>query len=67
MGSTQCASFVEPVDGVYSTWNFRLGGLAERAKVTPVCSTLYGDKQLSVIKTNGHPAAHSYWKLERAK
>ena len=33
-----------PVDGVRSTLrNFRLGGLAERAKATPVLRTYYGD------------------------
>ena len=33
-----------PVDGVRSTlWNFRLGGLAERAKATPVLRTYDGD------------------------
>ena len=42
-----------PVDGVRSTLrNFRLGGLAERAKATPVLRTYYGDTKYQLGNIN---------------
>ena len=42
-----------PVDGVRSTLrNFRLGGLAERTKATPVLRTYYGDTKYQLGNLN---------------
>ena len=53
-------AILAPVDGVRSTLrNFRLGGLAERTKATPVLRTYDGDTKYQLVNFRWYPAVSS--------